>query len=176
MTKNILLPIKHSIINIKAEAIAYSANRTLQKGSGMCKHIYEAAGEELLTKAVSSLAPLEMGNSLLSPAFNLPAKYLIHTVTPKYFIGDTKNNIALFSHCYASILKICYQNNIKTLALPCLGIGHHGWPVQEMIRICIDTVLWSLSQHTNNLEKIYLVCLNDEIKLSFEEYIAKSPS
>lgn len=173
MNKNILVPVKHNIISMEADAIVYSANSSLQKGSGMCKFIFEAAGENELSQAIAPFAPLNPGEALLSPAFNLPSKYLIHTVTPKYLLGDKRTNIEKFSLCYASILNICRQHNIQTLALPCLGIGHHCWPVEEMISICVDTLLWNLAQQPCKLQKIYLVCPNDKIMALFQDYIAK---
>lgn len=84
------------ITTIKTDAIVNSANTALSKGYGMCKTIYERAGETLLNAYLHIPEKLEPGAAIVTPGFNLPAQYIIHTVTPKYFLRN-KNKYAQFS-------------------------------------------------------------------------------
>lgn len=150
------------ITKIAADAIVNSANTALIKGSGICKAIYEGAGEAQLNNCLSQQAKLETGTSLVTSAFNLPAHYIIHTVTPKYFLANNDKYTQLAS-CYISIMQAAAYYNIKSIAIPCLGTGHHCWPLKEAAEIAISTIQWYLSRHIDtSIEKIIFVCYNEE--------------
>ena len=150
------------ITKIATDAIVNSANTALIKGSGICKAIYEAAGEAQLNNCLSQQAKLETGTALVTSAFNLPAHYIIHTVTPKHFLPNNRKYAQLAS-CYISILKAATYYKLKTIAIPCLGTGHHGWPLKEAAEIAISTIQWYLSRHIDtSIEKIIFVCYNEE--------------
>ena len=121
------LILKNSITDIKCDAVVNSANQYLIKGSGICKSIYEMAGEEDLNKYLEHADSLTEGECIATPGFNLPAKYIFHVLTPKYYIKNNRN-IEKFSQCYASILQAAEYYRCETIAIPCIGTGHHGWP------------------------------------------------
>lgn len=155
------------ITKFGADAIVNSANTALIKGSGICKAIYESAGETRLNDCLSQQAKLEVGAALVTAAFNLPAHYIIHTVTPKYFLANN-HKYAQLASCYISIMQAAAYYKIKSIAIPCLGTGHHGWPLNEASKIAIDTIQWYLSQHTDtSIKKITFVCYNEEQALTY---------
>ena len=156
--------IRGDITKLEVDAVVNSANRSLQKGSGICKSIYEKAGEELAA-ALAGYGALEAGKVILTAGFNLQADYIIHTVTPKYF-PPRVNNKELMAQCYVSILDLVVSHKLKSLAIPCLGTGHHMWPIKLASQIAIDTILWNWERLTC-LELLYLVCLTEE---QFEVY------
>lgn len=161
------------ITTIKATAIVNSANTTLQKGSGMCKTIYEKAGEAQLNAYLQGQENLKPGAAIITPGFNLPAQYIIHTVTPKYFLqNDAKH--AQFASCYVSILKAAIYYHMKTIAIPCLGIGHHGWPLEEAAKIAVDTLQWYLSkQQATEIEEIIFVCFDKKQAATYSSILGK---
>lgn len=152
------------ITKINTEAIVNSANTMMVKGSGICKSIFEAAGEKELTKESVRYAPLEEGQAIVTNAYNLPCKYIIHTVTPKYYINiGSRKNIEKLSLCYASILKRANELKLKEIAIPCIGIGHHAWPLELSVNICFDTIEYVLENHPEySIENIIFVCVNEK--------------
>ena len=138
------LILKNSITDIKCDAVVNSANQYLMKGSGICKSIYEMAGEEDLNKYLEHADSLTEGECIATPALKLPAKYIFHVLTPKYYIKNDRN-IENFSRCYASILQAAEYYRCETIAIPCIGTGHHGWPLDLSSNIAIDTLYWIIN-------------------------------
>lgn len=162
--------VQNNIVSIEADAIVNSANTSLQKGSGLCQVIYNHAGESYILDYIranyGSDIKLNPGEAIITPGFNLRAKHIIHTITPKYYIGDIKNNIATFSTCYVSIIKAALDvQDIASIAIPCIGIGHHGWPLKETISISLDTLLWLNLSIDKTIEIIF--CCNNEEQYNF---------
>lgn len=147
------------ITAVKASAIVNSANASLQKGSGMCKAIYERAGEEQLTAYLKNCGALPCGQAVVTPGFSLPAEYIIHTATPKYYLCQNDRSL-LLCQCYASIIQAADFYKIATLAIPCLGVGHHGWPLTEAAGLAVKSLKWLLEekQTAAALQKIIFVC------------------
>lgn len=160
-----------NITDFEADAIVNSAHRSLHKGSGICKAIYEKAGAAELTTALQSYGELAVGAAIITPGYKLKAKYIIHTVTPKYlpYKGENKG---LLAQCYVSILNIAVQHRMKSLAIPCLGVGHHMWPLNIVACIAIDTILWNKDKLAS-LQKIYLVCYTNEQYEVYSRYMCE---
>ncbi|MDO4922201.1 MAG: macro domain-containing protein [Phascolarctobacterium sp.] len=160
------------IATIKADAIVNSSNASLQKGSGMCKTIYERAGERELSAYLKDCDSLPCGHAIVTPAFALPAKYIIHTVTPKYYLAQNDRSI-LLSQCYSAILQAAAFYQINTLAIPCLGVGHHGWPLAEAATIGVKTLQWRLEELNTPtaLQKIIFVCHTQEQYAAYSKFI-----
>lgn len=144
------------ITKMQVDGIVNSANPTLMKGSGLCRVIYEQAGEQELAAYLQNQPRLGVGQVIVTPGFNLPAKYIIHTVTPKYYLQNDKKEQQLAS-CYAAILKAAACYEMKTIAIPWLGTGHHYWPRAEVQRLAQDTIEWFLNSYETSLEKIIQV-------------------
>ena len=79
--------IKSGITNIKADAIVNAANSSLLHGGGVCGYIFDAAGDEELSAACNKIGHCNTGSAVITPAFNLDAKYIIHAVGPRYIDG-----------------------------------------------------------------------------------------
>ena len=162
---------KSNITRVTADAVVYSANTHLIKGSGMCKDVFNAAGEQELTDALEPYGELPEGEALITSGYNLPAKYLIHTVTPIYYTLQDKN-VEIFSYCFVNCLKKAAEHKLKNIAFPCIGCGNHGWPVIEAIRIMVDTISWVLARHPEyGIDKIIFVAYDERQEYELKSYL-----
>ena len=114
------------------DAIVNSANSSMLAGSGVCGAIHKAAGKELELKT-KHLAPLIVPNALISPAFNLPNKYIIHVSTPKFHIDSNPNE--LLAKSLQNVFNLAEENEVQKIALPALGTGIHGFPIDAAMDI-----------------------------------------
>lgn len=162
--------IQGDITSLNVDAIVNSANTSLMKGSGLCRIIYDCAGNELLTNYIKNTygsdLRLQPGEAIITPGFNLKAPHIIHTVTPKFYLGNEKDNIEKLSCCYSAIIKIALLNDISSIAIPCIGCGHHRWPLDLCASIAIDTILW-LNDSIEKPLKLVICCYNSEQQMAY---------
>lgn len=154
---------KAKIVNVAADAIIYSANADLTKGTGMSKDVFNAAGEyKLISDLRQYRGRLNEGEAVITRGFDLAAGHIIHTVVPKYYI-EREGKYADFSMCFVNSLKVANDRNIKILAVPCIGTGASGWPLEECISICLDTLMWTLQNHGEySIKRIMLIAYDDK--------------
>ena len=157
------------ITTFEADAIVNSANRSLQKCSGICKTIFEKAGEAELKTVLQGYDELAVGAAMITPGFKLKAKHIIHTVTPKY-LPFQRENAQLLAQCYVSILDLAMQHNLQSVVIPCLGVGHHMWPLNLASCIALDTIFWNRDK-LEKLQKIAIVCFTNEQYEVYSQYL-----
>ncbi|CEN56474.1 macro domain-containing protein [Candidatus Methylopumilus turicensis] len=114
------------------DAIVNSANSSMLAGSGVCGVIHKAAGKEL-EQMTKHLAPLKPPNAVITQAFNLPNKYILHVCTPKFHID--LNPYALLGDSLLNVFRLAEDNNIQRIALPAIGTGIHSFPMPDAINI-----------------------------------------
>jgi O-acetyl-ADP-ribose deacetylase (regulator of RNase III) len=137
-----------------AEIIVLSANPSLLAGSGISGIIHKAAGSEL-EKAAKLLGPLKPGEAVITPAFNLSAKYVIHTVCPRYMDGQgvEKEHLAA---AYNSALAFYNQvPDVKSIAFVSMGTGVYRWPLELAAEIAVGELAASKFEVTT-------MCVIDE--------------
>jgi O-acetyl-ADP-ribose deacetylase len=117
------------------EAVVNSANANLRLGSGVAGAIHQAAGPEL-EKYCQPFAPLALGMAILTPAFNLPNKYVIHTRAGHYLFDD--NAEVVLASCMASVFKLALDNQIRSVALPAVGTGVFKFPPDLCASIMVN--------------------------------------
>lgn len=148
------------ITQIKADAIVNAANKTLLGGGGVDGAIHQAAGPELLEEC-KALGGCETGQAKITKAYNLPAKFIIHTVGPVYGTENGRE-AELLASCYTNSLKLAEQNGVKTMAFPCISTGAFHYPQDEAAKIAITTVKEYLGDsHQTSIESVAFVTFNE---------------
>lgn len=153
------------ITTIKADAIVNAANETLLGGGGVDGAIHRAAGPELL-KECETLGGCNTGDSKITKAYNLPAKYVIHAVGPYYSDYEPWEAENLLASAYRSIMKHAVEHSdIKTMAIPAISCGIFHFPLKAAVAIAVRTI----SQYApDTLEEVIFVVSNDSIA---DEYL-----
>jgi O-acetyl-ADP-ribose deacetylase (regulator of RNase III) len=160
MNSRIVL-LKKDITKLKVDAIVNAANSRLAGGGGVDGAIHNAAGPQLL-KECESLNGCPTGSAKITKAYNLPSKFVIHTVGPVWRGGST-NEINLLKSCYNSSLELAREYNIKSLAFSNVSTGIYGFPKLLAARIAVETVNDYLAVHSLP-DIVYFVCFDEENK------------
>ena len=149
--------IRQDITKIKCDAIVNPTNPHYAHGGGTDASIHAAAGEALYRACVEQ-GPLSVGHAVITPAFALPCKYVIHTVGP-YWRGGMVGEEALLRACYIESLKLAVLHKCKTVAIPLISSGSFGFPKDRVLRIAMDTIEAFLLDHEI---RVYVVVYDKE--------------
>ena len=150
---------KGDITKLKVESIVNAANTSLLGGGGVDGAIHRAAGSELL-EFNKKLGGCKTGEAKISPGFNLPAKYIIHTVGP-IWIGGKNDEDNLLANCYKNSLKLAVENGIKTIAFPAISTGVYCFPLKRATKIAVTEAKKFLEKN-ESIEKVIFVCFDEE--------------
>ena len=129
--------IRQDITKIECDAIVNPSNRHLYPGGGADLSIHEAAGPELLAYC-EKLGGCEVGKAKITPAFNLPCKYVIHTAGPNWH--RLENAEEVLASCYKECLNLAKENNCETVAFPLIASGTYGFPKQSVLKIATSVI------------------------------------
>ena len=138
------------------DAIVNAANSLLMGGGGVDGAIHRAAGPGMLAEC-RLLGGCKTGNAKATSGYNLPAKYVIHTVGPVWQGGDADED-QLLASCYRSSLDVAASLNVRSIAFPAISTGIYGFPKQRAAKIAVNEV----STHLRDIEKLLFVCFDAE--------------
>ncbi|UTX47290.1 O-acetyl-ADP-ribose deacetylase [Chryseobacterium sp. MA9] len=162
--------IKGDITKIQADAIVNAANSSLLGGGGVDGAIHRAGGSQILEecKAIRNRqGKCNTGESVVTSAGNLPAKYVIHTVGPVWN-GNEEKESKLLANCYYNSLKLAESLGVKTIAFPNISTGVYRFPKELAGKIAIDGVK---KFHSEIIEKVIFVCFGDENEMIYKNLL-----
>jgi O-acetyl-ADP-ribose deacetylase (regulator of RNase III) len=123
----------------KTDAIVNAANTSLRAGGGVCGAIFAVAGAKNLQAACKKLAPIKTSEAVITPGFNLPAKYVIHAAGPIYR-GGGHGEEKLLHNTYINALKCAVENGCKSVAFPLISSGIYGYPKEEALSVATSAI------------------------------------
>ena len=155
--------VRNNIINVTADAIVNTANPYPIIGDGTDRAIHEKAGPQLLEarKSIGAIAP---GQAAITPAYNLDAKFVIHTVGPVWTDG-THNEEKLLEECYRNSLELALENKCKSVAFPLISTGTYRFPKGRALQIATSVISRFVLDHDMT---VYLVVF-DKTSFSLSE-------
>ena len=165
MMQNRIMVIQGDITQQRVDAIVNAANNSLLGGGGVDGAIHRAAGSQLLAEC-RQLGGCETGAAKITKGYNLPAKWVIHTVGPVWSGGDASGNAKrvrnedeLLASCYRSCLAIAEQYQIETIAFPAISTGVYRFPLERAAQIATAEIQAFLKSN-NSLQQVILVCFS----------------
>jgi O-acetyl-ADP-ribose deacetylase (regulator of RNase III) len=132
---------------MKVDAIVNAANTDLQMGGGVCGAIFKAAGAAQLQTACDKLAPIKTGEAVITPGFNLRAKFVIHAAGPVYRQWNKEQNEQHLRAAYTNSLKRAIENKCESIAFPLISSGIYGYPKDEALQVATSAIQDFLTNH-----------------------------
>ncbi len=160
------------ITKLKVDAVVNAAHTTLLGGGGVDGAIHLAAGPRLL-KECHTLDGCRTGDAKMTKGYNLPARYVIHAVGPVWS-GGKKSEAELLEGCYRACMKIAEENNLKSIAFPCISTGIYRFPKHPAAEIAIGTVRDCL-KILPCISKVVFACFSEEDFDLYKALLSKSP-
>ena len=130
--------IRQDITKIECDVIVAPTDEGYSHGGGADRAIHEAAGDELYAACLEA-GELSVGGAVLTPAFKLPQKYVIHTVGPVYKDGNSGEEEMLRS-CYRTSLRLARDKGCESIAFPLISSGRFGFPKDRVLKIAMDEI------------------------------------
>lgn len=128
------------ILTLPAEAVVNRANMGLQYASGVCAEIFNAAGKLPLQRACIALGRCDVGQAVVTEGYALKAKYIIHTVPPRW-CGGKHGEDALLGDCYRNVLRSAEELGIRSIAIPFLSEDRCGYPDERGLSVAKKEIL-----------------------------------
>lgn len=160
--------IRGDITRLDVDAIVNAANTTLLGGGGVDGAIHRAAGPQLLEEC-RTLGGCRPGEAKITAGYNLPARFVVHTVGPVWS-GGKCGEPEILSNCYRNSLQLAAENKITTIAFPAISCGAYRFPVQAAASIAVKTTRDFLADNVE-ISRVMFVAATGEIFAAYEELL-----
>jgi len=161
--------IRADITTLSVDAIVNAANTSLLGGGGVDGAIHRAAGPRLV-EACRPLGGCQTGDAKITPGFNLPAQFVIHTVGPVWHGGQQGESDSLTS-CYQRSMQLALANNIKSIAFPAISTGVYRYPKPEAAEIALRI----LKEYEAKFDRV-IVCCHSQADVDIYQVVLKQAS
>ncbi len=160
--------IQGDITKLTVDAIVNAANRSLLGGGGVDGAIHQAAGPKLLDEC-RKLNGCDTGQAKITSGYNLPARFIIHTVGPIWH-GGISNEEVLLKNCYKNSLSLAGEYKLESVAFPNISTGIYGFPKDLAANIAVNEVKTFLNQPAS-ITKVIFVCFDRENYMLYQKLI-----
>ena len=157
--------VRGDITTLAVDAIVNAANETLLGGGGVDGAIHSAAGPGLLEEC-RLLGGCKPGEAKLTSGHRLPARYVIHTVGPRWRGGD-RGEEAILRSCYRSVLAIAREHALTSIAFPSISTGAFAYPITLAARVATDELLLGLRDSPHL--KLTVVCFEADVFRTYQK-------
>ena len=152
---------KKNIVYAGTECVVNAANSGLLEGGGVCGAIFDKAGSAQLQKACNAIGHCDTGSAVITPAFDLNARYIIHAVGPQWNGGNSKEPQLLYS-CYRKALELAVEKDCHSIAFPLISSGIYGYPKEKAWEVALQTCKDFIVNNPNYWMDILFAVLDDE--------------
>lgn len=168
--------VRGDITELEVDAIVNAANTSLLGGGGVDGAIHRAAGPDL-RRACEQIPSQQRGvrcptgEARITSGFDLPARYVIHTVGPVWRGGEA-GEADLLASCYRESLRLAEEHGVHSIAFPAISCGVYGYPVEEAAEIAVREVIAFVSS-SEVIERALLVCFGDDVHAAMQRALGR---
>ena len=154
------------LTTLALDAIVNAANEQLAPGGGVCGAIHRAAGPEL-ARACAALGGCPTGDARITPGFNLPARYVIHAVGPRWE-GGHAGEPELLAGAYRASMRLAAEHGLRSIAFPAISTGIYGYPLRPATEIAVRAVQAELASGSP-IERVVFACFSPDVLAAYRE-------
>jgi O-acetyl-ADP-ribose deacetylase (regulator of RNase III) len=162
--------VRGDITKLQVDAIVNAANTTLLGGGGVDGAIHRAAGPQLLEEC-RKLGGCRPGEAKLTRGYNLPARFVIHTVGPVWS-GGNRGEPETLANCYRNSLRVAVENEINSVAFPAISCGAYRYPIDAAANSAVATTRQFLDENSK-IDKVIFVLATDNIFAVYENLLKR---
>ena len=156
--------IQGNLAAFQADALVNAANSHLKEGGGVCGALFSGAGRKAMQEACDAIGHCAPGEAVLTPAFELPARYVIHTVGPVYLDG-TQGEESTLRNAYTNSLKLAKAFHLQSIAFPLISSGIYGYPREAALRVAAESIRAFLKEQEEELDVALVLYDRTDLRL-----------